>query len=604
MRQRPTGAGPGTRPRPRPKPKPKRYQERTWLLFLCIGIVGVMIGGGMLLSRHFYSLLSKLPFMPNYQVVDFHTYFALEPETAGLVMDDRRLTVSMPPVVENGVAYLPATFVGDTMDPFLFWDEYASALFVTTRTEVMQFTPNALDYHLNGERTSLQTPITLFNGSAYMPVDLVQQLYPYDITYQPVYNMVVVTSRAHPPSTGTVQKKSDIRYRADTKAAIEVKAVNGDLLALYEEDGDFTRVRTEDGLLGYVLTSDIEKLSDAAPPESAGVADGVETEPPLWPAGVKVNMMWEAVYNVRTNEELMSTSLPDGVNVISPTWFTLNETTLDILSLGTRDYVAWAHEQGCAVWALLADSDSTLSHAVLTDASARRRVVEQLTGYADEYDLDGINIDFEHVKETDGGYFIQFLRELAPVLRRQGVTLSVDVYVPAAWSEYYRRDLIGQTVDFVCVMTYDEHYPGSPTSGPVASLPFVRQGVSDMLELVPKEKLLMGLPFYNRIWREIANNDSPETRKVQHYGMERTKALLLDQNADAQWDHEIGSFYGEYAAVEDGETVLYRIWLEDENSIAEKLKIFKINDLAGVAGWRRGFENESVHVLLKEACGL
>jgi spore germination protein YaaH len=177
----------------------------------------------------------------------------------------------------------------------------------------------------------------------------------------------------------------------------------------------------------------------------------------------------------------------------------------------------------------------------------------------------------------------------------------VDVFVPQAWSEYYRRDLMGLTADFVCVMAYDEHFPGSANSGPVASLPFVFKGVTDMLEQVPKRQLILGLPFYNRIWIEQVNNDSPETRRVHHFSMDSTKALLNENNVTPEWDAFVGGFYGEFALVEDGETVLYRVWLEDEFSIAEKLKIYNEHDLAGVAGWRRGFENEKVQVLLKDA---
>jgi spore germination protein YaaH len=151
-------------------------------------------------------------------------------------------------------------------------------------------------------------------------------------------------------------------------------------------------------------------------------------------------------------------------------------------------------------------------------------------------------------------------------------------------------------------MTYDEHYPGSESIGPVASLPFVYKGITDMLEQenVPKEQLLMGLPFYNRIWITQMNNDTPENREVRHFGMERTVTLLTENGVTPEWDAFVGGFYGQYAAVEDGVTVMYHIWLEDEHSIAEKLNIFKEFDLAGVAGWRRGFENEKTQRLLKE----
>jgi spore germination protein YaaH len=251
---------------------------------------------------------------------------------------------------------------------------------------------------------------------------------------------------------------------------------------------------------------------------------------------------------------------------------------------------------------------SDVSHNSFANPTNRRRMVQTLADASRDYGLDGINVDFEKLSARQGSYygpyFIQFLRELAVALRPHGVVLSVDVYVPSAWSDFYRRDLIALTADFLCVMTYDEHWPGSPVSGPVASLPFVYKAVTDMLgpEKVPKEQLLMGLPFYNRVWREVIG-DETQIPQTQHINMERAKQLFIDREIIPEWDAFTGSFYGEFAAVEDGETVLYRVWIEDETSIGEKLKIFAAYDLAGVAGWRRGFENEAVQVLLREAVG-
>jgi spore germination protein YaaH len=435
-------------------------------------------------------------------------------------------------------------------------------------------------------------------------------LYPYHIQYKPASNLAVITTSGQEPLLGELTARANIRHRPDAQTAIVLKAAKGETLALYERENNFTRVRTTDGLLGFVLTEDITETEFMVfdPVDYLLSRPIVNTAPlqPMWPANKKINLMWEYMNNPDAVVLKMERPIPDGVDIISPKFFWLGEETL-LESVASREYVNWAHEQGVQVWAMVQDIRSGLVHKAIADPASRRRLVRLLADYAREYNLDGINIDFEHISAREGDYygpyFIQFLRELAVALRPQGVVLSVDVYVPSLWSAFYRRDLIALTADFLCVMTYDEHWAGGPSSGPVASLPFVYKGVSDMLEKeqVPKEQLLMGLPYYNRIWREVVNNDSPETRKVQHFTMERTKQLFTDRDIIPEWDAFIGSFYGEFAAVEDGETVLYRVWIEDEYSIAEKLKIFEAHDLAGVAGWQRGFENEAVQILLKRA---
>jgi spore germination protein YaaH len=297
----------------------------------------------------------------------------------------------------------------------------------------------------------------------------------------------------------------------------------------------------------------------------------------------------------------MESPLPAGLSVISPTWFNIEGSTLEVTSLADEAYVEWAHGQGVSVWPRVFDGSGEISHAFLTDAQARKRAVSQLASYAESLNVDGINVDLEYVQPSDGGYYIQFLRELRVALGDR--LLSADVLVPQAWSEYYRRGDIALTADFVCLMAFDEHYLRSPTSGPVASLTFVDEGVTNTLKEVPKEQLIMGLPFYSRVWRELANNDSPDTRETTEYYMESAKQRFIEHSVQPEWDKAIGCFYGEYAAVEDDTAVLYRAWFEDEHSIEEKLKIFSKYDLAGVCGWARGFENNAVHVLLQEACG-
>jgi len=576
----------------------------------CVLAAALLTVGVIFASRTFLAgPLSKLPFVPNLRVVEFHKHFALDPKEIAIIFEKNRVVGSDSPIIENNFVYLPFTFVRDYLDEFLFWDEYANSLFVTTPYDVLQFIPETIDYYHNGEKLSVAAPILLKNEKVYLPARLVEVLYRYEVGHLEKYNLVVLSDTQSERGFGITDAKADMRYRPDSESPISVRLEKGEALRLYEQDGEYTLVRNSDGLPGYVLTSSVASASSVLPSPHEFTSDFLERDvyfgpqpEPLWPKNIKVYMMWEGVYSAAANASLRENPIPSGVNVVAPTWFSIDETTFDVKSIADRDYVNWAKSQGAEVWAVFSDVDGSgsITSDFLTSAANRRRAVARLAELVSQYNLDGINVDLENVRADDGPYYVQFIRELAPSMRAAGAVLSADVYVPSPWSAHYRRDLVGKTAEFVAVMTYNEHYSGSPESGPVASLPFVEKGVEDMLKEVPAEKLLMGLPFYNYVWREVVNDERPETRRVVAWGMERTIAYFDENNTAFEWHETTGSYYGEFATVEDGEAVVYKVWLEDQYSIAEKLKIYERHNLAGVAGWVRGLENEETRRLLWE----
>jgi spore germination protein YaaH len=369
----------------------------------------------------------------------------------------------------------------------------------------------------------------------------------------------------------------------------------------YSEDiGDYIRVRTENGILGYVLVSEIEGVRTAVPLDTlrretllaSGFVNNNIYHPRVWQGGNSINLLWDSIYHPDANRVQMQTPLHESVNVISPTWFRIDPAGTHINSVASREYVDWAHAQGVQVWPLVFDVWYDQSAAFLMNRNSREHAISQLIHYVEMLNLDGINIDFEHLRAPQGPYKIQFLRELAIPMRRHGVVLSAAVKVPFPFNAFYRRDLIGKTVDFVMVMTYDEFWATAPETGhghgPNASLPFVRRGVENMLELVPRERLIMSIPFYNRIWRETM-----ATGEVRHHaamGTNSTRNFFNERNAVWVWDFEIGSYFGEAVGIHEGETVTFRVWLEDARSVQEKMHIFYDNRLAGISVWSRFFE--------------
>jgi spore germination protein YaaH len=236
-----------------------------------------------------------------------------------------------------------------------------------------------------------------------------------------------------------------------------------------------------------------------------------------------------------------------------------------------------------------------MTHEVLSSTEKREYVIKQILAFSALYDLDGINIDFENVGSDDGEYFVQFIKEITPYLKNQGLVVSVDMSVPRPWTEHYNREALGEIIDYLIIMGYDEHWSTSPESGSVASIGFVLEGVEDTLLSVPKERVILGLPYYTRRWREeIIDGEIVVSSKA--LSMSAAYNMLIENNAEINWDEVTAQYYGEYEI----SGILYRIWLEEERSIEEKVSLVQLYDLAGAAGWKLGLEKDEVWDVLYE----
>jgi len=550
-----------------PLPSRSRRKRKKSLLpkiiLCCIAFMLLVIGGlGLYQARRFfpYPPIFAILGIENWQVWEFHDYFGLDPNEISVVIEDQRLRdLAQPPVMINNEIYLPASFVREHIDPFIFWDEGAQSLFVSTDTEIIRLP-----------------------GSQMVPLNFLQERYSdnFSLEHHPEHNIVVISEIYGMVRASLTTRRTAIRYLPNNTAFISKRLERDTLVTIYNTVGDFVRVRSQEGLLGYVPASDLE----FSVPWQAAIAPPPQ---PLHPSP-RINLSWEMITAPQGNITAMNNPLPEGLTVISPTWFNFDPYNLDgtIISFASREYVDWAHSQGVKVWAKAFDSNRDISHAILTNYRARQFAITQLIQFVQVYNLDGININFEHVRSTDGGYYLQFLRELAVEMRRIGSTLSVATFVPAPWFSHYHHKLVGQTVDFVAIMTYDEHYSGSVEPGPVASLSFVDHFISQTLELIPREKVLMGLPLYNRLWH-VASDGS---HTISNTGMARPWSLVEEWGITPEWDAIVGSYYANF----EGEYTTYRIWIECDRSIAEKMNIFTEHNLAGVASWRRGLETPGV----------
>ncbi|MCX7781675.1 MAG: glycosyl hydrolase family 18 protein [Negativicutes bacterium] len=312
----------------------------------------------------------------------------------------------------------------------------------------------------------------------------------------------------------------------------------------------------------------------------------------MWRPANKINLVWDHIWQ-RTPSASREEPI-QGLDVLSPTWFAVTDESGYVRNLADTAYVQAAHAKGYKVWALVTNSfDPDLTHKILSSDKAQENIIRQLALYADLYRLDGINIDFENIYDYDKDKFSAFVEKLAKTLRQRNLVVSIDLTVPSGapnWSQCYDRSRLGAAVDYVMVMTYDEHWRKSPVSGSVASLPWVEKGIANTLALIPNEKILLGLPFYTREWEESIDEAGKKTVTAKTMSMAAVQKTIDAYNLQPAWLADIGQHYVEYQ--KNGKT--YKIWIEDAQSLRLKIGLVHKYHLAGIASWRKGFEAKHI----------
>ncbi|KUO69722.1 MAG: hypothetical protein APF77_08970 [Clostridia bacterium BRH_c25] len=310
-------------------------------------------------------------------------------------------------------------------------------------------------------------------------------------------------------------------------------------------------------------------------------------------SGKKINLTWHYIWS--STQDVLEVKKVDGLNVMSPTWFTLANENGDLEDRGSQSYSSRAHKNGYKVWALVDNKfDSAMTNKFLGNTSARTKFINSLISNAKKYKLDGINIDFENMYTKDKDAFTKFMKELYQKTKANGLILSVDVTVivmNSNWSESYDRAALSKVVDYVALMTYDQHWEGSPVSGSVAQLSWVEQSLKKVLQEVPKEKLLLGVPFYTRLWKEeYVNGSSKPVVTSRAISMEVAESTIAENGAAKTWDAASGQYYATYKKG----NATYKIWLEDEKSIKLKAELVNKYRLGGIASWKYGLEKSTV----------
>ena len=552
--------------------------------FIIIIIFILVIGGA---GGYYY--MKK--YSPGTQRADLYNYFNNSIEEEGrspsIIIQDQ--VIEEKALLEAGNYYIEIDVVKSYLNEKFYWDENENLLIITTANEVIKVNPDSNSYYVDGSENQVQDNILYIEEeSVYILAEFVKMYSEIDYETYENPNRIWIKNTWGSLEVATVKKDSEIRYRAGVKSEILADVKEGDSLYIIEEEGSWKKVYLEGGFIGYIKNSKISGVEEKEfSPEYS------EPEYTNISIGDNINLGWHAIYGngVEDNSEMTEiVSQTSGLDVISPTWFYFSSSTGAIASLADAQYVSKAHSMGLDVWGTIQDfnagSDGVLYvDNILPYTSKREKMEDDLIALAIGYNLDGISINFEQFSSENGEHYIQFLREMSIKCRENNIVLSSVNYVSVPWRDYYQREEQGEIIDYFIVMAYPEYDGVDGQAGPECSLPYLKESTDNIILEVDPSKVIMAIPFYSVRW-----NGEGESLKRSSRTMKRVEYELGLVGATKTWQEEFGVNYAEYT--QDG--VDYRIWIDDEQSIEEKVKLLSEYEIAGVAYWALGQEKADV----------
>lgn len=529
------------------------------------------------------------------EVIDFKEDYGLEDNEYLVVLNNEIQTFKG--IEDSGTVYIDAENVAKHINDRFYWDSNEKIFIYTKATQVIKAFPDQQSYSVGGENTPLDyAPIKTIGDTVYVSVEYIKLFTQCEIEAYQDPNRLMVTTKWGELQTVSVQEDTVLRYtdpydEADTidlhHPIVKNVAAGESLNVVQREDGwNWTKVATNDGYVGWIenrYLGEIQTASTTAPAFEEEQFTYLKEEG-------KICLAWHQVTTQEAssvNNLIQALNNTSDITVVAPTWFCFDGTEGHINSIASYDYVSYAHQVGKKVWAVFQNSaysggemDGINTDNILSYTSKRETLVNELIAAVLEYGIDGINLDFEMITEDGADNYIQFVRELSVACRNNGITFSIDNYVPL-YTKHYDRTEQARFADYLVIMGYDEYGQFSMEAGPVASVPFVKQGIEDTLELIggDSSKVINGIPFYTVVWNEtVPYEDTISMPTAKEYLQKYPDSTVLS------WNSELGYNYGYYTSALNG--VTYSMWLEDKESIAAKLELMNQYDLAGVALWK------------------
>ena len=549
-----------------------------FLIFL-IFILGIAGFGG-------YYYVKK--YMPTKERADLNSYFSVSGDNVELylnhekVKDGEQLTIGR---MRDGEVYLPYGFVVKKLNIRFYYDDVEKNLRYALPEELLLFTDGEkgedgkADFFTDGKNIFISLSLIEKHTA------LLSRNYT-DSEHKRVFLENVFT----PATVASLKKKEALRVQGGVKSPILTDLEAGAKVTVLEKMEKWSKVETEDGFIGYLRNSRLnketseERSSDFKAPEYSHKNLG---------DGVKPVLAFHQISSAEANKGLQSLlTNATGVNILAPTWYAIKDNEGNLSSYSDTAYVALSHSTGRKVFATLNNFDAGKIDlkSLLSSGIKRSKLIEALMKDMQEKGIDGINVDIELLPEKAARDYLEFMRELSIACRKNGLYLSVDCYVPFNYNAYYNIQELGTICDYVVIMCYDEHYAGSEEAGSVSSLSYVSRGIEETAAVMDKDRIIIALPFYTRVWI----TDQSGKLRSEALSIKAAAAWIQEKNVSLEWLSDIGQNYG---SIQDGNEKK-EIWMEDEKSMKEKMKLLKENGIQGVAAWKLGQEPEGFWSIL------
>lgn len=553
------------------------------VLILVIGAVAL---GSKLLDKYSYSK----------ELADMDEYYGVGEGELAIVLQDEMIAEKA--FVKAGRVYFDLDTISLYFNEGFYVDFNEKKLLYTTAVDTATALFDAREYtDRDGVHAEEYTVCYAMDGVLFVAADYVKKFT--NFSYEEFDRHLQIYTEWGERYEAEIVKDTQVRIKGGIKSPILRQMAQGELVEILEEMETWSKVKTSDSIIGYVEN---KRLTNYATRQETPVTGYVPEEYTRIAMNGKLSLGWHAIGGVGGNVTL-SNMLKEqkGLNVIAPTWFSLTDNEGSFRSFATKEYVREAHDAGLQVWGVWDNFNYRLETKaevdtleVLSYTSKRQRLAQNMVDTSLELGLDGINIDYEGLSVLCGPHYVQFLRELSVLCRANGLSLSVDNYVPFQFNNFYRLDIQGQVADYVIIMGYDEHWHGSGDPGSVASINYVSNGLDRTLAQVPAEKVVNALPFYMILWKTVGSTVTDE-----YITLNNLADFLGRVNQTPVWDEATCQNYAEWKSGE----ALYQIWMEDEQSIKVKLNVMSSKGIGGVAVWKLGNGTEGAWRMIEAFAG-
>lgn len=511
-----------------------------------------------------------------------------------LVINNKNVTGNLKNevLIEDDIIYLSEADIANFFDKYIYEDEENNQMITTYEKKIATIGFEKNTININGSDKKIYAHAIKKDEMVYLPISEMKDVY--DIEISNIEKTKVVTMDSLEKEQKKAIVTSDVAVKSSTnfisKTVDRIK--KGDSVIVVSSNNGYTRIRTENGKIGYIKSSKLEN--------EFTVRENMEEEKQI---DGKVNLTWDYFSEYASAPDRSGTTI-DGVNVVSPSFFYLDRNGNLRENIGSKGqaYIEWAHDNGYKVWAMFSNADAaaeslSITSKIMNSYELRQELIESLVNKCVKYKLDGINIDFENMRQEDKDMFSRFIIELTPRLKEVGLVTSVDVTAPdggETWSLCFDRNVIGNVADYIVFMAYDEYGVSSTKPGTTAGYDWVKLNLNKFLqtEEIESNKIILAIPFYTRVWTINSEGEIVSRNTVSMKNINK----VLPEGVNKEWDNDLKQYYAEYM---DGNNKK-QIWIEDIESLKAKVSLINENDLAGVGSWQKDMETDEVWQMLKE----